>query len=469
MSGSDPTGSDPTGSDHPGAVTAAPSRPDSVRSVDLCDTMWHACGHCARHRTSARDAKTRGDSGTPMSRPLAGPQGLLRTLNGRAILEALARSGPQTRSELMSTTGLSRTAVTQVLRMLENAGAVAPAGVDRDTRGPAAGRFALHPRLGFAVAVHVDHHAAHVVLVDATGVVRAAEHAPFVEAENRVAHIVALIEKCRRSVKAAKGAVHLAVVGVPGIVTADGGIRDDLGPDGGAFRAALSAALDCPVRIENDVNLAALAELTSGEGGALSSFALLLLDDGLGAGIVIDGALHRGFSGVAGEVMYLPQTPIPIGAPLVGDAVVGDLALGVGRDAEASGTRRRSRSSPNSPAASCSWRAAWDWCSTRRRSSSAVKRLILPSSPRSSVSPVNMRRSSRCGSSSPLSGLRLRSSEPSMKPQLRSEANSSPASSRPPRRVAAEPIPLSTLHPTHPLEQDPSKDPLEQDPSKDPR
>ncbi|MFJ6532711.1 ROK family protein [Microbacterium sp. NPDC091662] len=271
-----------------------------------------------------------------MSRPLAGPQGLLRTLNGRAILEALARSGPQTRSELMSTTGLSRTAVTQVLRMLENAGAVAPAGVDRDTRGPAAGRVALHPRLGFAAAVHVDHHAAHVVLVDANGIVRAEQHAPFSEAEDRVARIVALVESCRRSLKAAKGAVHLAVVGVPGIVTADGGIRDDLGPDGGAFRATLAAALDCPVRIENDVNLAALAELSAGVGGALASFALLLLDDGLGAGIVIDGALHRGFSGVAGEVMYLPQTPIPIGAPLVGDAVVGDLALGVGRDAAAS-------------------------------------------------------------------------------------------------------------------------------------
>ncbi|EQM75411.1 MULTISPECIES: ROK family transcriptional regulator [Microbacterium] len=271
-----------------------------------------------------------------MSRPLAGPQGLLRTLNGRAILEALARSGPQTRSELMSATGLSRTAVTQVLRMLENAGAVAPAGVDRDTGGPAAGRVALHPRLGFAAAVHVDHHAAHVVLVDATGIVRAEAHSPFPDAENRVAHIVGLVDECRRSLKAAKGAVHLAVVGVPGIVTADGGIRDDLGPDGGAFRAALAAALDCPVRIENDVNLAALAELTGGGGGSLTSFALLLLDDGLGAGIVIDGALHRGFSGVAGEVMYLPQTPIPIGAPLVGDAVVSDLALGVGRDPAAS-------------------------------------------------------------------------------------------------------------------------------------
>ncbi|MFK0240145.1 ROK family transcriptional regulator [Microbacterium sp. NPDC090281] len=270
-----------------------------------------------------------------MSRPLAGPQGLLRTLNGRAILETLARSGPQTRAELMSATGLSRTAVTQVLRMLESAGAVAAAGLDRETRGPAAGRVELHPRLGFAAAVHVDHHAAHVVLVDATGTVRAEEHAAFPGTDDRVTHIVALVDRCRLSVKAAKGAVHVAVVGVPGIVTADGGIRDDLGPDGGAFRSALAAALDCPVRVENDVNLAALAELTAGVGGDLASFALLLLDDGLGAGLVIDGTLHRGFSGVAGEVMYLPQTPIPIGAPLVGDAVVGDLALGVGRDAEA--------------------------------------------------------------------------------------------------------------------------------------
>ncbi|MFS0910570.1 ROK family transcriptional regulator [Microbacterium sp. 179-I 3D2 NHS] len=268
-----------------------------------------------------------------MSRPLAGPQSLLRTLNGRAILEALARSGPQTRAELMAATGLSRTAVTQVLRMLDNAGAVAAAGLDRDTRGPAAGRVGLHPRLGFAAAVHVDHQAAHVVLVDASGAVRAEQHAAFPLGGDRVAHIAALVDSCRG---AGKAPVHLAVVGVPGIVTADGGIRDDLGPDGGAFRSALADTLGCPVRVENDVNLAALAELTSGSGGELASFALLLLDDGLGAGIVLDGALHRGFSGVAGEVMYLPQTPLPIGAPVINDAVVGDLALGLGRDTEAS-------------------------------------------------------------------------------------------------------------------------------------
>lgn len=264
-----------------------------------------------------------------MTRPLAGPQTLLRTLNARAILEALARRGPLTRAELMGETGLSRTAVTQVIRMLEAGEAVASAGVDRETHGPAATRVSLHPRLGFAAAVHVDHHGAHVALVDPSGAVRAERHALFPANRDRVALVVSLVEECRRLVA---GPVHVALVGVPGIVTADGGIRDDLGPDGGAFRTSLTERLGCPVRVENDVNLAALAELSGGVGRELSSFALLLLDEGLGAGFVIDGALHRGSSGVAGEVMYLPQTPIPVGAPVLNDEVVADLALTLGRD-----------------------------------------------------------------------------------------------------------------------------------------
>ncbi|MFS0853881.1 ROK family transcriptional regulator [Microbacterium sp. 179-I 3D4 NHS] len=264
-----------------------------------------------------------------MSRPLAGPQTLLRVLNGRAILESLANEGAQTRTDLMHATGLSRTAVTQVLRMLETAGAVAPAGIDRGSRGPAATRVGLHPELGFAAAIHVDHRAAHVVLVDATGAVRAEKHAPFPPRADRGAHIAELVDACRAD---ARGPLHLAVVGVPGIVTTDGSIRDEQGPDGGAFRSALAHRLGCPVRIENDVNLAALAEFTSGNGGDLASFSLLLLDGGLGAGTVIDGAVHRGASGVAGEVTYLPQSPLPIGAPVINDQVVADLALAGGLD-----------------------------------------------------------------------------------------------------------------------------------------
>nr|WP_300266758.1 ROK family transcriptional regulator [Microbacterium sp.] len=267
-----------------------------------------------------------------MTRPLAGPQTLLRSLNARAILETLARRGHLTRAELMSETGLSRTAVTQVLRMLEAGDAVASAGEDRATRGPAATRVSLNPNLGLAAAVHVDHRSVSVCLVDPSGTVRAEALARYSAVDDHAQHIIELIEMCLRD---APGVLVCAVIGMPGIVTADGSVRNDRGPDGGAFRAALVAALDCEVQIENDVNLAALAEWGSGEGEDLASFALLMLDDGLGAGIVIDGKLHRGASGIAGEVQFLPQSPLPIAAPVLGDTVVADLALTHGRDPEA--------------------------------------------------------------------------------------------------------------------------------------
>lgn len=264
-----------------------------------------------------------------MNRPLAGPQTLLRTLNARAILETLARRGPLTRAELISETRLSRTAVTQVLLMLEAADAVVASGVDRETRGPAATRMALHPELGFAAAVRVDRRTMHVVLVDAHGAVRAEGHGRVGAGDDRAASIAALVDDVRSG---RRGRLHLATVAVPGIVTEDGAVRDDAGSDAGAFRSALAGRLGCPVRIENDVNLAALAELDSGAGRGLDSFALLHLGEGLGAGLVVDGRLHRGSHGVAGEVAYLPQAPVPLGEPIVSDAVIAELAREAGME-----------------------------------------------------------------------------------------------------------------------------------------
>lgn len=265
-----------------------------------------------------------------MTRPLAGPQTLLRAINARAILEVLARRGPLTRAELMGETGLSRTAVTQVLRMLETGESIASAGEDRATKGPAATRVSLDPRLGFALAVHVGHSAIRVALVDPSGVARIEQIGEVTELAERIPAIVHLIGACRAE---HPGPIHLAVVGVPGIVTADGSVRDDVGPDGGAFYRALSTALGCSVRIENDINLAAIAECTSQSGQDATSFALLaLVEDGLGAGFVLNGALHRGASGVAGEVQFLPQPHLPIAVPAFGQHVVSDLALTHGRD-----------------------------------------------------------------------------------------------------------------------------------------
>jgi predicted NBD/HSP70 family sugar kinase len=251
----------------------------------------------------------------------------------------------------MGETGLSRTAVTQLLRMLESGGAVASAGVHRTNQGPAATRVSLNPGLACAAAVHLDHHSMHVAVVDPTGAIRAERQAPFDPTAHLAERVGSVADALASATASAEGPLSTVVIGVPGIVTRDGGIRDDQGPDGGVFRSSLSAMLKCDVRIENDVNLAAVAELSGGAAAGFDSFALLVLDDGLGAGIIIDGRLHRGASGVAGEVQYLPQPPLPIAAPVLSDVVIADLALAEGLDPQAPAIAHLEAAADGDPAA----------------------------------------------------------------------------------------------------------------------
>ncbi|MGO8885285.1 MAG: ROK family protein [Streptosporangiaceae bacterium] len=58
--------------------------------------------------------------------------------------------------------------------------------------------------------------------------------------------------------------------------------------------------------VENDVDAAALAERQHGHGREFASFAFVSIGTGIGMGLVIDGRLHRGVHGVAGEIAYLP-------------------------------------------------------------------------------------------------------------------------------------------------------------------
>lgn len=74
----------------------------------------------------------------------------------------------------------------------------------------------------------------------------------------------------------------------------------------------LTEALGAPVAIENDVNLAAVAEQALGSAQGCSDFVLLWAEEGIGAAIVLGGRLHRGHTGGAGEVGYMPVPGAPV-------------------------------------------------------------------------------------------------------------------------------------------------------------
>ncbi|MFC7586667.1 ROK family protein [Nonomuraea antimicrobica] len=74
---------------------------------------------------------------------------------------------------------------------------------------------------------------------------------------------------------------------------------------------ALSAGLGVPVDVENNVNLAAVAEQAHGAARGHRDFVLLWADEGIGAAIVLGGRMHRGATGGAGEVGYMPTPGAP--------------------------------------------------------------------------------------------------------------------------------------------------------------
>ena len=104
--------------------------------------------------------------------------------------------------------------------------------------------------------------------------------------------------------------------------------------------AQLGKRLGVPVAVDNDVNLAALAEHRHGLGAGLADFIFIAVGTGVGMGIVASGRLVRGAMGAAGEIAFLPLGCDPFEPANQVHGPLEEIAGGVGvarRYAEASG------------------------------------------------------------------------------------------------------------------------------------
>ncbi|TNC21007.1 ROK family transcriptional regulator [Amycolatopsis alkalitolerans] len=262
----------------------------------------------------------------------AGPPGLLWSINARAVLETIDRHGPLARPEITRATKLSKTTVAQTLNELTERGVVRVTGLDETRRGPAATLYDLNAGCAHGVAVDIGHHRTRVAIVDVRGNQLARAEAPSAQGREAatVAAVTKLIDECRAQASVTR--LDHAVIGVPAVVSPrDGELRlvSGIPEDGKRLPELLASALPMPSTLENDTNLAAVAEYHDGEGAGTAAFVLVSVGAAVGAGIVVDGRLYRGFTGGAGEVAYLPM---PEDAPA---EVLG--ARAIATDAEAAG------------------------------------------------------------------------------------------------------------------------------------
>jgi predicted NBD/HSP70 family sugar kinase len=261
----------------------------------------------------------------------AGSPSLLWSINARAVLETIDRGGIVTRPAITRATGLSKTTVAQTLAELEQRGIVLPAGVDDSGRGPAATRYTLNAASSYGLAADIGHRRTRVAIVDAAGAVLGRVEAPSARGAeaDAVRTVSRLVDECCALAGVPRERLSRAIAGVPAVVDpldSRLSLASGMPGEGRALPGLLAVELDVPLRFENDTNLAALAEQRDGRGADVSSFVLLSVGVGIGAGIVIDGRLHRGFRGAAGEVSYLPESGWRTGAPVGAPSVLADAA-----------------------------------------------------------------------------------------------------------------------------------------------
>jgi predicted NBD/HSP70 family sugar kinase len=248
---------------------------------------------------------------------LAGSSKLLRAMNESAALAHLFEPGMLTRADLRELTALSTPTISEVLRRLTDAGLVTVVGYNSGRPGPNAEIYAAAPDAAYAVAVSVRDIGASglpsiaAALCDLTGKVRARiESAVDFVRTDPVTAMAETVARLRAEADVDADRIQYVQVGVAGSydrrtetirhVEVPGWNRTGLVP-------TIAENLGTRVDVDNDVNLAAVAERRRGVARDVDGFALLWLgEEGLGLAIDIGGTLMRGARGGAGEIGYMP-------------------------------------------------------------------------------------------------------------------------------------------------------------------
>jgi predicted NBD/HSP70 family sugar kinase len=225
------------------------------------------------------------------------------------VLSSLFHTGPLSRAELARTTGLTRVTISDLVSDLTGQGLIEDLGASTESRPGKPANLIDIDSNGHVMAVLdlSDIALARGALITLRGQVLAREEHPTQGATGPAMEKLAL-QLAENLIQQTKSSKLLGVgVASPGVVTPEGVVvyaKDYQWTD---FPLAdrMRTALLAPAYAANDANLRALAEFTYA-GASAEGLMEVSLTDGLGAGILLDGALLMGPSSAAGEIGHIP-------------------------------------------------------------------------------------------------------------------------------------------------------------------
>ncbi|MDY0945251.1 ROK family transcriptional regulator [Frigoribacterium sp. CFBP9039] len=282
---------------------------------------------------------------------MVNPRPLLAVPTSRALAFDLIRSqGPISRVELAESTGLTQATMSNVVRQLLLDGLVVESGRRESTGGKPRVLLTIDPRARYALGVQLGADFVTVVLTDLGGALVGRSRVAGVwgqSPESAVAWIASTVSAFLESIGVEADRVTGLGLVTPGPIDLTTGSILGAPPfeewAGFPLREATAEATGFAVILDNDATAAAIGEFWGGAVGDSAAHCTVYFGAGIGAGIVLDGAIYRGASSNAGELGQMRyRGPGPVAHRVSAEQLAGPVSVALGARAAVAAGRATS-------------------------------------------------------------------------------------------------------------------------------
>ncbi len=239
-----------------------------------------------------------------------------RELNLFNILNSIREAGSISRVEIAEKTGQSRASVTNITALLIEQGLIYEDQVESSSsRGRRRIMLMLNPEAAYTVGIKIAAFRLSFAVVDFVGQVKATLSIPFRVGERSAAMLAAAAEDgilhCLEDARLKLEDLSGCGLAIPGFVDSESGTCYWTPIQNGSsnIRDLLAQRLKIDVYLENDANSFTVASQWFGLGKGIRNFLVVTIEEGIGMGIVVDGKLYQGATGIAAEFGHMVIVP----------------------------------------------------------------------------------------------------------------------------------------------------------------
>jgi len=238
-----------------------------------------------------------------------GNRHLMHEMNRSLILRAICERGPVSRTALTEIVSLSSATVTNIADELLRRGFIHEAGHEESAGGRRPVLLEFTPQAGYIIGVELMSDKVRAGLVDLGANMGRVQEADItgLPPMAAIARAVEMIESVRREVDG-----HTRIfgtgIGITGLVEPETGViseASNLGWRGIPLKSLVEERTGLKTTVENDCNTNALAEMYYGAGQGATDLFCVTIGAGIGAGLILNGELHRGRDGSTGELGHM--------------------------------------------------------------------------------------------------------------------------------------------------------------------